>query len=233
MQCIYKIQINDRYYIGSTKNFKTRTQNHLAKLGNSTHHNAFLQNLYNKYGKDSFKFSVIEELEGDIDHQFLTEQKYLDVHFGQEDCVNLCPIASGGFYYVRTPEIIQKQLDTRMRNGNWYAAAGRYPKEAIAANTGSKRDDDFCENMSIIKKKLYEDNPEKKAALKEVAARASKNRWERDSVPFWLWKDGCKYKQYTTQMQVWKDDGVMSQVSISQLFSGKKTSVKGYTLTKD
>jgi group I intron endonuclease len=166
MRCIYRIDINDRYYIGSTIDFENRKRLHLLRLRKQYHSNKFLQNLYNKYGGDSFKFSIIELLNDDVD-VLKAEQPYLDEHFGKENCVNLSPIAGGGFYYIRTPEIIQKQLVSRMKNGNWFSAANYNPKEAIAANIGSKRSKEFCENMSIIKKDQYKNNPEQLKILNE------------------------------------------------------------------
>ncbi len=59
---IYQIKntINGRVYVGSTNNFKWREYSHNINLENKKHHSAKLQNAYNKYGKDSFQFSILE-----------------------------------------------------------------------------------------------------------------------------------------------------------------------------
>ena len=59
---IYQIKntINGKVYVGSTNNFKWREYSHNINLENKKHHSAKLQNAYNKYGKDSFQFSILE-----------------------------------------------------------------------------------------------------------------------------------------------------------------------------
>ena len=52
---------NGKMYIGSTSNsFKKRWENHRRKLRKNKHHSTHLQSSYNKYGKDSFEFQIIE-----------------------------------------------------------------------------------------------------------------------------------------------------------------------------
>lgn len=62
MAVIYRINCpNNRIYIGSAFNFKKRKQRHLSSLKCHTHHNDFLQKIYDVYGKDSLVFEIIEE----------------------------------------------------------------------------------------------------------------------------------------------------------------------------
>lgn len=58
---IYKITnlINDKIYIGSTIHFKKRWDLHKSQLKRQKHKNTYLQNVYNKYGKDNFKFEIL------------------------------------------------------------------------------------------------------------------------------------------------------------------------------
>lgn len=65
---IYQIKntINDKLYIGQTKNFSNRKRSHLKSLGNGTHYNRYLQRSYNKYGRDCFVFEIIERCEVEI-----------------------------------------------------------------------------------------------------------------------------------------------------------------------
>ena len=228
MRCIYRIDINDRYYIGSTDNLKNRKRLHLIKLKKQYHPNKFLQNLYNKYGEELFIFTVIESVDGDID-LLKVEQTYLDEHFGKENCVNLSPIAGGGFYYIRTPEIIQKQLDSRRNNGNWYNAANPYPKEAIAANTGSKRSKEFCDKMSKWKRDEYKNNPDQLKKLRDASDKGRQNRWEQYDKPFILIKNNVEYGPYKKQKEVY-ESGLLSNLSISRLFLGKLQQVKGFSI---
>jgi len=58
---IYKIinLINDKIYIGSAVDLNKRCYQHFYNLKNNTHHSNYLQNSYNKYGIENFKFEII------------------------------------------------------------------------------------------------------------------------------------------------------------------------------
>lgn len=76
---IYSITnvVNGKKYIGSAISFEKRKRDHLNRLKNNKHHSVKLQNSYNKYGKDSFIFNIIEEV---LDVKILieAEQKWID-----------------------------------------------------------------------------------------------------------------------------------------------------------
>lgn len=58
---IYKISCNEHSYIGSSINIYYRLKRHISDLLKNKHANKYMQNAFNKYGKDSFNFEVIEE----------------------------------------------------------------------------------------------------------------------------------------------------------------------------
>lgn len=60
---IYMIKntVNNKVYIGQTKAFKYRWQQHKSDLRNNRHHNKHLQFAWFKYGEDVFTFEIIEE----------------------------------------------------------------------------------------------------------------------------------------------------------------------------
>jgi group I intron endonuclease len=62
---IYIIEntINNKKYVGSAKNIKKRWYQHKYTLNNNSHDNLYLQNAWNKYGENNFKFGVLEEVE--------------------------------------------------------------------------------------------------------------------------------------------------------------------------
>ena len=63
MNCgIYKIENlkNNKIYIGSSVNLKNREYQHFWLLKKNIHYNNYLQNSYNKYGKNNFSFDIIE-----------------------------------------------------------------------------------------------------------------------------------------------------------------------------
>lgn len=59
---IYRIKnnVNQKVYIGSSKNCKKRISEHKRKLLVNKHFNAHLQNSYNKYGSKAFSFTIIK-----------------------------------------------------------------------------------------------------------------------------------------------------------------------------
>jgi group I intron endonuclease len=75
---VYKItnQINGKCYIGSSDNIFHRWSIHKCKLKHNKHDNPHLQNAWNKYGKDHFEFSIVEEVSSE--RLLEGEQKYLD-----------------------------------------------------------------------------------------------------------------------------------------------------------
>ena len=58
---IYRISCNEHSYIGSSINIYYRLKRHISDLLKNKHANKYMQNAFNKYGKDSFNFEVIEE----------------------------------------------------------------------------------------------------------------------------------------------------------------------------
>lgn len=76
---IYKITniVNGKFYIGSAIKLIKRKADHFSKLSLNKHSNIFLQNAYNKYGKESFIFEVIERT-SDKNELINLEQKWLD-----------------------------------------------------------------------------------------------------------------------------------------------------------
>lgn len=61
---IIKNIINNKIYVGSTYvKFSNRYISHRSRLKRNVHHSPYLQNSYNKYGKDNFLFIPIEILE--------------------------------------------------------------------------------------------------------------------------------------------------------------------------
>jgi group I intron endonuclease len=96
MAYIYKINndINNKFYVGSSNNYTRRWDQHIYELNRNKHDNIHLQRAWNKYGKDSFSFSIIEEC--DNNKQYEREQYYLDIlqPFGNIG-YNMSKIANG------------------------------------------------------------------------------------------------------------------------------------------
>lgn len=112
---IYKITNlkNGKFYIGSSKDTDRRWWEHMNELNKNVHINKKLQNAWNFYGKDNFKFEVIEELN---DEQILLEreQYYLDAFQPYRNNIgyNIALNSSGGDNFTHNPnkETIRQQL---------------------------------------------------------------------------------------------------------------------------
>lgn len=61
---IYRIRnlVNDKCYVGSTKNFNRRRGEHFRLLVKNKHWNSHLQWSYNKYSPENFVFEILEQL---------------------------------------------------------------------------------------------------------------------------------------------------------------------------
>ena len=84
---IYSITnlVNNKVYVGSSTNINHRFITHKSRLRNNIHCNKHLQNAWNKYGEENFKFEVIEECEEDK----LTEREQYWIDFyGGMNCSN-------------------------------------------------------------------------------------------------------------------------------------------------
>ena len=77
---VYKIinLVNDKIYIGSSKDIVRRWNDHIRSLETNIHANQHLQNAWNKYGRKCFKFEIIEQC--DEQYQFEREQYYIDLY---------------------------------------------------------------------------------------------------------------------------------------------------------
>lgn len=76
---IYYIRntLNNKLYIGSSKNISNRIKHHSWQLNSNRHHNKHLQKSWNKYGEDNFEFGIIEIVDN-IEELFDAEQAWMD-----------------------------------------------------------------------------------------------------------------------------------------------------------
>tara|TARA_R110000803_G_C11832339_1_gene303463 strand:+ start:83 stop:688 length:606 start_codon:yes stop_codon:yes gene_type:complete len=94
MNVIYAISCEDRYYIGSTKNFFKRKAEHTGLLEKGKHSNQYMQRVYDKYRGLHFKILENVDVEGDLLER---EQVHIDRHYSDPKCMNLSPHAHRGY----------------------------------------------------------------------------------------------------------------------------------------
>lgn len=94
---IYKIIniLNNHFYVGSTSDIHRRWLQHKKDLKNNTHYNDYLQNAWNKYGENNFRFIIEKDMSSFNTKEILNEeQKLLDIHFRKEYCYNISKSAN-------------------------------------------------------------------------------------------------------------------------------------------
>jgi group I intron endonuclease len=110
---IYKIECiaNNKTYVGSAVDLDRRWKRHLNELRTNKHVNVIMQNAFDKYGENTFIFTIIE-IVNDISVLKKFEQFYLDTikPFGKYG-FNINTIATGGNDFSNHPnkeEIFKK-----------------------------------------------------------------------------------------------------------------------------
>ena len=65
---IYTItcQKSGRLYVGSTNHFQRRQSEHLSALRSGSHHSAFLQRVFDKYGEDNLIWDILENCANEL-----------------------------------------------------------------------------------------------------------------------------------------------------------------------
>ena len=81
---IYKIinKVNQKVYVGSSIDIKSRIRNHKSDLRGNRHHCSHLQYAYNKYGESNFEAKVIERCDREV---LLERERYWMEYLGAND----------------------------------------------------------------------------------------------------------------------------------------------------
>jgi group I intron endonuclease len=111
---IYEIRnkVNGKVYIGQSVNVKYRNTDELNELRKNVFHNYHLQNAWNKYGEENFKFSLIER----CNEKKLNEREIYHVRNSGYPNRKLCyNLTEGGKSGKSHPEIAKKLSETRKR----------------------------------------------------------------------------------------------------------------------
>lgn len=126
---IYKITINNIYYIGSAKSFTERRARHMRDLRSKTHHNIILQRSYDKYGEECVDFEIIENVPYCENIIVETEQRYIDEYksiYGNR-CCNLSDATFGDVMtnHPNRDSIIKKRSESQRKTNAEMGPDGR------------------------------------------------------------------------------------------------------------
>lgn len=115
MYIIYKIKnnINDKVYIGSTKDFEKRKSRHLNELKNNNHHSIYFQRFYNKYiDKIELDFEILLT---NLSKEEVTIKEEELILMYYENSFNVSKCSTGGdliSYHPKKDEIVNKIRNT-------------------------------------------------------------------------------------------------------------------------
>lgn len=197
---IYKIEnmVNHKVYIGQTINYTNRIYLHIHYLENNCHCNSHLQNAWNKYGSENFKFELIEDC-SDINCERFELDKILDEHeifwikfyksSNSDFGYNLSEGGDGATLFgernplygkPRTLEVKQKISETKRRNnssvGTKNPMYGKHhsietKKKISDANKGRIQSKYEVDKRTATMRDLWE-NPEHREKMKRAAKKA-------------------------------------------------------------
>jgi len=141
--------LNNKIYIGATKDIYARIKLHLSDLVNNKHTNNHLQSAWDKYGGENFEFDILE----------FCEEKY--IYSMENYWINITGALNRKFGY-------NKQEGSPTKNGKWSIASRRKLSKSC---TGKKRTEEQRRQMSILQKELGI-SPEHRLKMTEGVRRA-------------------------------------------------------------
>lgn len=151
MQGVYKITnlVDGKFYIGSSKNIEGRWYTHKKELNSGYHNNQHLQRAWNKYGKENFKFEVLEEV-ADLDKIRERENYYIKSTNCCDHSIgyNMLDDATIGIGVSHSLEVRQKISEACKGEKN-----GHYGRKHSPETIKAMRDKRWGENY-VCKKKL-------------------------------------------------------------------------------
>lgn len=105
---VYQIEndIDDRVYIGSSKDMYHRISNHLSTLKYNYNKNPLLQEFYNKFGLGHLKIKILEYCKPE--NLKVREQFYLD---SAKEKFNICQFAKDNTGVHPSPEMLKRRSD--------------------------------------------------------------------------------------------------------------------------
>lgn len=149
---VYKItcNTNNHFYYGSSVNIKSRFQNHICKLRTEKHRNKRLQRIYIKYGEDSLIFEIVEYC--DIGMVLECEQKYINKHFENPNCINFCKHAKAPMAGLTFSKDHKRKIsESQIRNKYLF----HYSNGDIMAFNSLKNAGDFFKTKPSIVSKWF------------------------------------------------------------------------------
>lgn len=158
MYVVYRILNTEtgKCYYGSTKNPKERMKRHFNNLKRGTHHSFLLQEDYNKYGKDAFRFEVLENFIN-VEDAHLREEELINLNYDEN--YNISKFSGAGdliSYHPQHEELIEKiSKSIRKRYANMSEEERKQLSEkAKNENNANYKHGKYCSDYKKAKMKL-------------------------------------------------------------------------------
>lgn len=154
---IYKItnNVNNKIYIGSTKNFRVRYLGHRNSLKNGTHHSKRFQGFVNEFGLECLVFE--KYLLTNADFLLSEEQKAMDFYecYKQENGYNISPIA--GKTLNNNPSLETRKLLSIVKMGskNGMSKMNDETVLSIRKEYHTKTNQELCLKYGLGKKSIF------------------------------------------------------------------------------
>lgn len=166
MGYIYVIinKVNNKCYVGQTrlKYASNRFARHKTDLRNNNGHNPYLQNAWNKYGKDNFTFKVLEKVKDSIID--VKEQEWIDKLCPNYNIREVCTSNFGIKWRKESVEKLKKRIMSEEAK-----------RKISKANKGKKLSEEAKQKLSLIN--LGKISPNKgRRFSKEIRKRMSEGR---------------------------------------------------------
>ena len=153
---LIKNTINNKVYVGSALNIEKRWSLHKSELKEGKHHSFHLQSAWDKYGQQSFKFEILEEV-SNPQHLLAYEQIYLDYYKSYEHNkgYNICKVAGSTLGIKHTEEAKQNMRKAKQN------ISEQTRQKIREAHTGLKRSEKTKEKMREAAKNICEQTRQK------------------------------------------------------------------------
>jgi group I intron endonuclease len=132
-----------------------------------------MQNTYNKYGAETFRYDVIEECAADV--RIEREQHYIDT---MEPVFNSCRVAGVTTGYKHSPEVRAKISAKAKTRGPRGPMSEEQKAKISVANKGRKRTPEFCAKVAE-RRRGQKASEETKAKMS--AAHVNREPWTTES----------------------------------------------------